>query len=65
MDPIRVFAMRVDTANMGGNSLFWAQYSTGDLSFNCFAFEKQMFAVPIMFMVLDGIHSGQRLSNGG
>ena len=35
-----------------------AEYNTKDLSFNCFAFEKQKYKVPIMFAVLDGIHGG-------
>jgi hypothetical protein len=59
LDPIRVFAPRVERANMGGNSLFLAEYSTKDLSFNCFAFEKQGFYILLMFQVLDGIHGGQ------
>ena len=53
-----MFAMRVERANMGGNSLFLAEYSTKDLSFNCFAFEKQGFYILLMFQVLDGIHGG-------
>src|SRR5580704_16875874 len=43
----------------GGNSLFLAEYSTKDLSFNCFAFEKQGSYILLMFQVLDGIHGGQ------
>src|SRR5579871_4924958 len=38
----------------GGNSIFWAEYSTKDLSFNCFAFGKRKFQVPIRLTVLDG-----------
>ena len=50
-----MFAMRVEKANMGGISIFLAEYNTKDLSFNCFAFKKQTFQVLPTPTVLDGI----------
>jgi hypothetical protein len=41
LDPIRVFAMRVERQTWV-NWIFWAEYSTKNLSFNCFAFEKAL-----------------------